>query len=288
MLVHIQSSLCKWNVMSDNKCDFWLLLTFLVVYFSHSVASLFLTLDFYMKMNISLKQMFLWLLVASFVLAFLFEPCEAKAIKKIRRAKGKLKGNVAKKVGPVKTDLINPDDKIMGKDLTITYLRVGLPALVYALDLVAFSYDMYKQIKKDVLKALLIFGIHLLISLLCFGLPSSLIFSNSEDSKINSYSISSPYTLYVSSLIGMSKYWFEEIFYMSSLFWVSVVFAAITTHLMRNPIPYLNDEKKIVIFVSSFFIGPILLVLARRFASNYYEWFTLFFGILYIGIQFYF
>jgi hypothetical protein len=197
-------------------------------------------------------------------------------------------GNVAKKVGPVKTDLINPGDKIMDKDLTITHLRVGLPVLVYALDLIAFSYGMYKEIEKVWLNALSGLGIHFLISLLLVGLPSFLIFSSSKDLKTNSYSISSPYTLYVSSLIGMPEHWFEEIFYVGSLFLVPFIYAVILFHLMDKLTPKPSDKKQVDILVSSFFIGPILLVLARLFASNYYEWFTLFFGVLLIGIRFYF
>jgi hypothetical protein len=78
------------------------------------------------------------------------EPCEAttRTGRKTSNLRQRVTGNVAKKVGPVKTDLINPDDKIMDKDLTITHLRVGLPVLVYALDLIAFSYGMYKEIEK--------------------------------------------------------------------------------------------------------------------------------------------
>jgi hypothetical protein len=173
-----------------------------------------------LRFSYSLNQIFLWLLVASFVLAFLFDSCETRARKKPDKLIQRMKRNIPKKVGPVKTDLMNSDDTIKNENLTITHLHVGVSALVYTLDLAVFSYDTYDGIKKGS-EALLELGIFLSISLLTGFLPLFFIPSTSNNSKTipisTSISISSPYTRNVSSMIGMPEHWFEEIFYISSL-----------------------------------------------------------------------
>jgi hypothetical protein len=195
-----------------------------------------------------------------------------------------LKRNIPKKVVPVKTDLINPSDPIKNKDLKITHLRVLLPALVYAFYFVILSCVIYHGIKKNT-NTLLGLGVFLLPSLIIYDLSSYFIFSPSKNSKTNPYSISSPYTRYVSSLLGISKYWIEEIFYMSSFYLGSLVFTCILTSLVDKIDPPLSKKKKDVIMVPSILVGPILLLLTRLLASKYYEWFILVFGILYIGVR---